>query len=86
MSVRDGTQLLTQPQSSPLLQFLHLGPREWSGRARRIHGRSELVTPDGSRAERRTLLQFLSDHFQDIQTLREYLLQRQISKVSWENR
>ncbi|XP_052024743.1 distal membrane-arm assembly complex protein 2 [Apodemus sylvaticus] len=66
--------------------FLHLGPREWSGRARRIHGRSELATPDGGRAERRTLLQLLSDHFQDIQTLREYLLQRQISKVSWENR
>ncbi|XP_029335816.1 distal membrane-arm assembly complex protein 2 isoform X2 [Mus caroli] len=47
---------------------------------------SELVTPDSSRRKKRTLLQFLSDHFQDIQTLREYLLQKQISKVNWENR
>lgn len=47
---------------------------------------SELVTPDGDREKKRTLLQFLSDHFWDIQTLREYLLQRQISKVNWENR
>nr|AAH24867.1 Atp5sl protein [Mus musculus]BAB22048.1 unnamed protein product [Mus musculus] len=47
---------------------------------------SELVTPDSSREKKRTLLQFLSDHFQDIQTLREYLLQKQISKVNRENR
>lgn len=71
---------------SPLLQVLHLGAREWNGRARRIHGMSELVTPDSSREKKRTLLQFLSDHFQDIQTLREYLLQKQISKVNRENR
>ena len=69
--VRGGTQLHVQPQSfpSPLLQVLHLGAREWNGRARRIHGMSELVTPDSSREKKRTLLQFLSDHFQDIQTL-----------------
>lgn len=48
---------------------------------------SELVTPDSNREKKkRTLLQFLSDHFQDIQTLREYLLQKQISKVNRENR
>ncbi|XP_029387518.1 distal membrane-arm assembly complex protein 2 isoform X2 [Mus pahari] len=66
--------------------FLHLGAREWNGRARLIHSMNDLVTPDSSREKKRTLLQFLSDHFQDIQTLREYLLQKQISKVNWENR
>ncbi|XP_031241639.1 distal membrane-arm assembly complex protein 2 isoform X1 [Mastomys coucha] len=67
--------------------FLHLGTREWNGRARHIHSMSELVTPDSNREKKkRTLLQFLSDHFQDIQTLREYLLQKQISKVNQENR
>uniref|UniRef100_A0A8C6I3E0 Distal membrane-arm assembly complex protein 2 n=1 Tax=Mus spicilegus TaxID=10103 RepID=A0A8C6I3E0_MUSSI len=68
------------------MHVLHLGAREWNGRARRIHSMSELVTPDSSREKKRTLLQFLSDHFQDIQTLREYLLQKQISKVNRENR
>lgn len=44
------------------------------------------MTPDGNREKKRTLLQYLSDHFWDMQTLREYLLQRRISKVNWENR
>lgn len=86
--VRGGIQLQAQPQSfpSPLLQFLHLGARELNGRARVIHSMSELGTPDSSREKKRTLLQFLSDHFRDIQTLREYLLQKQISRVNWQNR
>ncbi|XP_038937723.1 distal membrane-arm assembly complex protein 2 isoform X6 [Rattus norvegicus] len=66
--------------------FLHLGAREWHGRARGTHSMSGLATPDSNREKKRTLLQFLSDHFHDVQTLREYLLQKQISKVSMENR
>ncbi|XP_036032242.1 distal membrane-arm assembly complex protein 2 isoform X4 [Onychomys torridus] len=65
--------------------FLRLGAREWNGRAKGIHSRSESVTPD-SNQKRRTLLQFLSDHFHDIQALREYLLQKQVSKVNRKNR
>lgn len=74
-----------QPFPSPLLQFLRLGAREWNGRARAIHGPREPVTPD-SNQKRRTLLQFLSDHFHDVQALREYLLQKQASRVNWKNR
>ncbi|XP_027286176.1 distal membrane-arm assembly complex protein 2 isoform X2 [Cricetulus griseus] len=65
--------------------FLRLGAREWNGRARAIHGPREPVTPD-SNQKRRTLLQFLSDHFHDVQALREYLLQKQASRVNWKNR
>ncbi|XP_052570004.1 distal membrane-arm assembly complex protein 2 isoform X4 [Peromyscus californicus insignis] len=65
--------------------FLRLGAREWNGRAKGIHSKSESVTPD-SNQKRRTLLQFLSDHFYDIQALREYLLQKQVSKVNRKNR
>ncbi|XP_036032237.1 distal membrane-arm assembly complex protein 2 isoform X3 [Onychomys torridus] len=68
-----------------LPKFLRLGAREWNGRAKGIHSRSESVTPD-SNQKRRTLLQFLSDHFHDIQALREYLLQKQVSKVNRKNR
>ncbi|XP_017444841.1 distal membrane-arm assembly complex protein 2 isoform X2 [Rattus norvegicus] len=68
------------------MRFLHLGAREWHGRARGTHSMSGLATPDSNREKKRTLLQFLSDHFHDVQTLREYLLQKQISKVSMENR
>nr|XP_042128782.1 distal membrane-arm assembly complex protein 2 isoform X6 [Peromyscus maniculatus bairdii] len=65
--------------------FLRLGAREWNGRAKGIHSKSESATPD-SNQKRRTLLQFLSDHFHDIQALREYLLQKQVSKVNRKNR
>nr|XP_021519864.1 ATP synthase subunit s-like protein isoform X2 [Meriones unguiculatus] len=65
--------------------FLCLVAREWNGRARGIHSMSESMTPGGS-PKRRTLLEFLADHFQDVQTLREYLLQKQIRKVNQENR
>ncbi|XP_055473305.1 distal membrane-arm assembly complex protein 2 isoform X5 [Psammomys obesus] len=65
--------------------FLCLVARQWNGKARGIHSMSESMTP-GSSPKRRTLLEFLADHFQDVQTLREYLLQKQIRKVNQENR
>ncbi|XP_021079001.1 distal membrane-arm assembly complex protein 2 isoform X3 [Mesocricetus auratus] len=65
--------------------FLRLGAREWNGRARGIHGASESATPDRGQ-KKKTLLQFLSDHFRDVQALREYLLQKQLSKSNWKNR
>ncbi|XP_021079000.1 distal membrane-arm assembly complex protein 2 isoform X1 [Mesocricetus auratus] len=66
-------------------KFLRLGAREWNGRARGIHGASESATPDRGQ-KKKTLLQFLSDHFRDVQALREYLLQKQLSKSNWKNR
>ncbi|XP_051017985.1 distal membrane-arm assembly complex protein 2 [Acomys russatus] len=76
-----GIQLQAQSQSLPSpSQFLRLVAQE-----RGIHSMRESVTP-GSREKRRTLLQFLTDHFQDVQTLREYWLQKQILKVNQENR
>ncbi|KAL1763922.1 ATP synthase subunit s isoform X2 [Sigmodon hispidus] len=65
--------------------FLRLGAREWNGRGRVIHSTSESVTPNSTQ-KRKTLLQFLSDHFHDIQVLREYWLQKQILKVNQNNR
>ncbi|XP_051063476.1 distal membrane-arm assembly complex protein 2-like [Phodopus roborovskii] len=65
--------------------FLRLGAREWNGRARGIHSASKSGTPDSNQKER-TLFQFLSDHFHDVQALREYLLRKQVSRVTWNNR
>lgn len=67
-------------------QLLRLVTQERNGRAKGIHSMSESMTPDSSREKRRTLLQFLTDHFRDVQTLREHLLQKQIAKVNQENR
>ncbi|XP_008853235.1 distal membrane-arm assembly complex protein 2 isoform X2 [Nannospalax galili] len=65
--------------------FLRLGIREWNGGTRSIHGMSESVAPGGNQ-KRRTLLQYLGDHFYDIQALREFLLLRQMLKLNRKNR
>ncbi|XP_012512412.1 PREDICTED: ATP synthase subunit s-like protein [Propithecus coquereli] len=58
----------------------------WSGSTRGIHGLGGAAAPEGSQKKGKTLLQFLSDHFYDVEFLREYLLQRQMLKVHQENR
>nr|XP_012616207.1 ATP synthase subunit s-like protein [Microcebus murinus] len=56
----------------------------WSTRG--IHGRGGAATPEGSQKKGKTLLQFLSDRFYDVEFLREYFLQRQMLKVHQKNR
>ncbi|XP_047384523.1 distal membrane-arm assembly complex protein 2 isoform X2 [Sciurus carolinensis] len=58
----------------------------YNGSSRGIHGLSGAVPPEGNQRKRRTLLQFLSDHFYDVEALRLYLLQIKMSKVHQENR
>lgn len=41
---------------------------------------------EGNQRKRRTLLQFLTDHFYDVEALRQYMLQRKMLKVHQENR
>uniref|UniRef100_A0A8C5KK61 Distal membrane-arm assembly complex protein 2 n=1 Tax=Jaculus jaculus TaxID=51337 RepID=A0A8C5KK61_JACJA len=64
--------------------FLRRVAREWTRHARGIHDMRESVTPDSS--QKRTLLQFLSSYFHDIEVLREYLLRMEIHKMHWKNR
>ncbi|XP_077888135.1 distal membrane-arm assembly complex protein 2 isoform X3 [Ictidomys tridecemlineatus] len=66
--------------------FLCLLAPIYNGGTRGIHGLSGAVPREGSQRERRTLLQFLTDHFYDVEALRQYLLQRKIAKVHKENR
>lgn len=58
----------------------------WNRDTRGIHGLSKAVAPEGSRRKGRSLLQFLADHFYDVQALREYLLRKQVLKVHQKNR
>uniref|UniRef100_A0A8C9PB24 Distal membrane-arm assembly complex protein 2 n=1 Tax=Spermophilus dauricus TaxID=99837 RepID=A0A8C9PB24_SPEDA len=66
--------------------FLCLLAPIYNGGTRGIHGLSGAVPREGSQRKRRTLLQFLTDHFYDVEALRQYLLQRKIAKMHKENR
>ncbi|KAM5236368.1 distal membrane-arm assembly complex protein 2 [Ctenodactylus gundi] len=66
--------------------FLRLVASEWSGGRRRIHDLSGVVASESQQNKRRTLLQFLSDYFYDVQFLREYLHQSKMRKVQLQNR
>ncbi|XP_032179429.1 distal membrane-arm assembly complex protein 2 isoform X7 [Mustela erminea] len=65
---------------------LHLMAPVWNRGTRGIHGLSKAVAPEGSQRKGRSLLQFLADHFYDVQALREYLLRKQVLKVHQKNR
>ncbi|XP_036894891.1 distal membrane-arm assembly complex protein 2 isoform X3 [Sturnira hondurensis] len=65
---------------------LNLVPPVWSGVTKGIRGLSSAVAPEGNQRKGRRLLQFLADRFYDVEALREYLLQKQLSKVHQENR
>lgn len=58
----------------------------WNQGTRGIHGLSKAVAPEDSQRKGRSLLQFLADHFYDVQALREYLLRKQVLKVHQKNR
>uniref|UniRef100_H0W1E9 Distal membrane arm assembly component 2 n=1 Tax=Cavia porcellus TaxID=10141 RepID=H0W1E9_CAVPO len=65
---------------------LRLVPPKWNVGRRGFRDLSGVVTPERNLRKKRTLLQFLSDHFYEVEFLREYLLQRQIQKVHLDNR
>ncbi|XP_045843002.1 distal membrane-arm assembly complex protein 2 isoform X1 [Meles meles] len=65
---------------------LHLMAPVWNRGTRGIRGLSKPVAPEGSHRKGRSLLQFLADHFYDVQALREYLLRKQVLKVHQKNR
>ncbi|XP_037013533.2 distal membrane-arm assembly complex protein 2 isoform X5 [Artibeus jamaicensis] len=65
---------------------LNLVAPVWSGVTKGIRGLSSAVAPEGNQRKGRRLLQFLADHFYDMEALREYLLQKQVSKVHQKNR
>ncbi|KAI5932158.1 Distal membrane-arm assembly complex protein 2 [Manis javanica] len=67
-------------------RFLHVVTPIWYKGIQGSRRLSRAVAPEGNQQKGRTLLQFLADHFYDIQALREYLLQRQTLKVHQKNR
>ncbi|XP_069313477.1 distal membrane-arm assembly complex protein 2 [Eulemur rufifrons] len=66
-------------------QSLRLVAAIWNGSSRGIHGPGGAATPEGSQ-KGKTLLQFLSDRFYDVEFMRQYFLQRQMLKVHQKNR
>ncbi|KAF6077279.1 distal membrane arm assembly complex 2 [Phyllostomus discolor] len=65
---------------------LNLVAPVWNGVTKSIRDLSSSVAPKGSQKKGKRLLQFLADRFYDVEALREYLLQKQVSKVHQENR
>nr|XP_035140410.2 distal membrane-arm assembly complex protein 2 isoform X4 [Callithrix jacchus] len=53
---------------------------------RGIHQLGGAVDPESSQKKRRTMLQYLSDHFYDVEFLRGYFLQNKMDKVHQKNR
>lgn len=67
-------------------QSLRLVAPVWNRGTSGIRGLSKAVDPEGSQRKGRTLLQFLTDHFYDVEAVREYLLRKQVLKVQKKNR
>ncbi|KAM5295953.1 distal membrane-arm assembly complex protein 2 isoform 2-T2 [Glossophaga mutica] len=65
---------------------LNLVAPVWNGVTKGFRGLSSAVATEGNQRKGRRLLQFLTDRFYDVEALREYLLQKQVSKVHQENR
>nr|XP_019606998.1 PREDICTED: ATP synthase subunit s-like protein isoform X2 [Rhinolophus sinicus] len=66
--------------------YLHLVAPLWNGGTRGIRGMSSAVAPEGNQSKWGKLLQFLADRFYDVEALREYLFQKQVSKIHQKNR
>lgn len=67
-------------------QSLRLVAPVWHRGTSGIRGLSKAVDPEGSQRKGRTLLQFLTDRFYDVEAVREYLLRKQVLKVQKKNR
>ncbi|XP_055105916.1 distal membrane-arm assembly complex protein 2 isoform X6 [Symphalangus syndactylus] len=65
---------------------LRLAAPMWNGRIRGIHRLGGAVAPEGNQKKERTILQFLTNYFYDVEALRDYLLQREMYKVHKKNR
>ncbi|XP_030742101.1 distal membrane-arm assembly complex protein 2 isoform X2 [Echinops telfairi] len=65
--------------------YLRLVSPVWNAGFGGARGLSGMVAPEGTQKKKRTLGQYLADHFSDVQALREYLTQRQMSKVHQKN-
>ncbi|KAM4825780.1 distal membrane-arm assembly complex protein 2 [Thomomys bottae] len=65
--------------------FRRLVASKWNKNSRYFHGPSGGGAAE-SNPKKRTFLQFLSDCFYDVETLREYLFRRQMLKVQRKNR
>ncbi|XP_054566989.1 distal membrane-arm assembly complex protein 2 isoform X2 [Eptesicus fuscus] len=65
---------------------LHLVAPIWNLGTSGIRGLSSAVTPEGNQRKGRMLLQLLTDRFYDVEAFREYLFQKQVSKVHRKNR
>ncbi|KAM6223670.1 distal membrane-arm assembly complex protein 2 [Rhynchocyon petersi] len=71
--------------ATPMAPLSLIAPM-WNRGTRGVRGLSRIGAPASSQRKRRTVLQFLADHFYDVHALREYLLRRQWLKVEQENR
>lgn len=58
----------------------------WNRGTSGIRGLSKAVDPEDNQRKGRTLLQFLTDRFYDVEAVREYLLRKQVLKVQKKNR
>lgn len=72
------------PSSPP--QYLHLVAPLRNGGTRGIRDMSSAVAPEGNESKWGKLLQFLAGRFYDVEALREYLFQKQVSKIHQKNR
>uniref|UniRef100_A0A2R8MQ89 Distal membrane-arm assembly complex protein 2 n=1 Tax=Callithrix jacchus TaxID=9483 RepID=A0A2R8MQ89_CALJA len=72
--------------SSPFSQSLRLVAPIGNRSTRGIHQLGGAVDPESSQKKRRTMLQYLSDHFYDVEFLRGYFLQNKMDKVHQKNR
>ncbi|XP_021526090.1 distal membrane-arm assembly complex protein 2 isoform X2 [Aotus nancymaae] len=58
----------------------------WNRSTRGIHHLGGAVDPESNQKKRRTMLQYLSDYFYDVESLRGYFLQNEMDKVHQKNR
>ncbi|XP_032105202.1 distal membrane-arm assembly complex protein 2 isoform X3 [Sapajus apella] len=58
----------------------------WNRSTRGIHHLGGAVDPESNQKKRRTMLQYLSDYFYDVESLRGYFLQNEMVKVHQKNR
>ncbi|XP_070306917.1 distal membrane-arm assembly complex protein 2 isoform X2 [Odocoileus virginianus] len=68
------------------IKSLSLVAPVWNRGASGIRGLSKAVDPEDNQRKGRTLLQFLTDRFYDVEAVREYLLRKQVLKVQKKNR
>ncbi|XP_017358410.1 distal membrane-arm assembly complex protein 2 isoform X1 [Cebus imitator] len=69
-----------------LWRSLRLVAPMWNRSTRGIHHLGGAVDPESNQKKRRTMLQYLSDYFYDVEFLRGYFFQNEMVKVHQKNR